>query len=734
MNKVILFSLLAVMILPISCTQESEVPGYEMFTFGEGGQIKMLYDRRQRPQSIILNGMVYIVFNAGGKEGDVGRSPTKPMIVQYNPITRVFSDIVTLGPAKSDHHYAPIIWADTRDFLHVLYGCHSSPGTHLVSKEKASIGSSLEDWEEGPEIAPNLSYPTTYRVGGNKQMMYYRTMGHISSWTYRISGDNSKTWKGPENDVTDLDSKDRFEWSSYQCKLPSKDGKYLHVAYTAYDDNRSRDSARYYNPRYKKNVSNEYKYNLYYVKVDLETDEVFNFEGELMDTPIDLDQANERCRIWDTDWRGAGVPPDIVIDENGDPAFLHVLSEETTEEINYYFVHRKKGEWKTTVIAPSNHQWNSCHINLDREGVYHAYLVMGDTYIDTQYAEGMSPSENFQKGETNYNNIGGYMDKHGGGSVVEWVSMDNGNTWKMKRDLTPDTTLYPGWRFNNIQPVTNAYGWPVEGMLMFYGWKDPEAPAAKAFLLHESASERYLDRVFNDVEIQEDIKFGESVDVNGEKMELLLDIYSPANDEVKDRPAMLLIHGGGFGLTQDKTQTYIVKMANQFAQRGYVCISINYRVRANPKDDPEGTMKDALEDAMKGLQWIRENSKDLGVDKSKIVIGGGSAGGMIAVNFCYKNEEGWDKSGIVALVDLWGSPKPEWRSHDMLAKDPPAIIVHGTEDASVSYENTLDLVGELDSKGVPYQLIPVEGAGHTPQRRMDIFVVDISRFLFELIQ
>ena len=163
---------------------------------------------------------------------------------------------------------------------------------------------------------------------------------------------------------------------------------------------------------------------------------------------------------------------------------------------------------------------------------------------------------------------------------------------------TPDTSLYTDWRFNNVQAVTNAYGTSVDGLLMFYGWKDKDAPAARAFLVLEGTRERYLDQVFNDVEIQEDIVFGGS---------------------------------------------------------------INYRVRANPKEDPSGTMGDALEDAMKGLNWLRENSKDLGVDKSRIVVGGGSAGGMIAVNLCYKNE------------------------------------------------------------------------GDAPQRRMDIFAVNIARFLYELI-
>jgi hypothetical protein len=486
MKESLIIFLFGVLLISGSCAQETERTGDQLLSFGEGGQIKMLYDRRQRPQSVYLNGMVYIVFNAGGEKGAPARSPSKPMIVRYDPITSEFSDIVILGPEDDDHHYGPVIWTDEDDHLHVLYGCHSSPGTHLISKEPAHIGISLDDWTVGSEIAPKISYPTLYRISENKTLIYYRTAGHISSWTYRISDDNGKTWSGPDNDVTDLDSKGRFEWSSYQSKLPGKDGRSLHVVFTAYDDNRKDDPKRYYNPRYDKAVSNEWKYNLYYVKIDVETGEVSNFEGNKMVTPIDLDQANSKCMIWDTEWRGAGVPPDIVLDENGDPAFLHVLSGESTESHSYYFVHRSEGTWKKTPIAPANHQWNSCHINRDPEGIYHAYLVVGEEYIDTEWVEGKSKGDNFEKGETNYLKTGGYMDKHGGGIIEEWVSYDKGDSWERSRNIVPDVSEYPGWRYNNIQPVTKPDGTTVDGMLLFYGWKEKEAPEAKAFLFHEN--------------------------------------------------------------------------------------------------------------------------------------------------------------------------------------------------------------------------------------------------------
>jgi hypothetical protein len=441
----------------------SEQPAVELLSFGSGGQINMLYDRRQRPQCVYVNNKLHLVFSGGGNPRGAHKARTRPMAVTYDPQTREFSAVVILGKASSDHHHCPVIWADTDHYLHVLLGCHKTPGTHLISRQRGKIGSDLTAWKTAPQIATGMSYPTVFRIHNNRELIYFRTGGHSSSWTYRVTSDQGRSWTGPENDVTDMDSQGRTEWSSYQCKLPSKDGKYLHVVFTAYDDVKSNDPQRLYNPRYKQPVSNEWKYNLYYVKIDLKTQAVVNCDDQPMKTPIDIDQANAKCRIWDTGWRGAGVPPTIALDENGGPTFLHVLSGDTLEDHHYYYVRHDNGNWKQTQITRSNHQWNSCHLARDRDGRLHAYLITGDTYLDT----------------------GGYMDKHGGGTVEEWVSSDKGDTWKRGRDLTPDESRYPGWKYNNIQPVTRADGSVVDGMLLFYGWKDENAPDARAFLLHE---------------------------------------------------------------------------------------------------------------------------------------------------------------------------------------------------------------------------------------------------------
>ena len=433
--------------------------------FAEGGKFKMLYDCRQRPQSVLLNDILYIVYNGEALPSKSGKGSASPMLITYDPQDRAFSRPVRLAQKSStDHHDSPIIWADEADYLHVLFGCHKTPGTHLISAQPVKQRTSEIVWRETPQIAPKMSYPTVYRIHGNQEMIYYRTDGHTSSWTYRISQDNGKTWVGPKTDVTDLDSKGRLDWSSYQTKLPSKDGRYLHVIYTDYDDNKhSPDPHRFFNPRYEQLVSNEWKYNLSYVKIDLETHVVRNVDGEVLQTPIDIESSKAGCEIWDTQWRGAGIPPVISLDQNDEPSFLHVLSVDDLATHRYYYVRRENSQWVQTPICDSNHQWNCGYLARDGNNLLHAYVIVGSGYLE-----------------------GGYMDRHGGGRIEEWVSQDEGNSWTKSRDLSPDAEQYSGWRFNNVQPVVRPDGSTVEGMLLFYGWKDEDLPEARAFLLHEA--------------------------------------------------------------------------------------------------------------------------------------------------------------------------------------------------------------------------------------------------------
>lgn len=248
---------------------------------------------------------------------------------------------------------------------------------------------------------------------------------------------------------------------------------------------------------------------------------------------------------------------------------------------------------------------------------------------------------------------------------------------------------------------------------------------------------RYLQPIFEKVAIQEDVEFGEVVNFEGKSEKLLLDIYAPEGDTETMRPVILLFHGGGFRPGNDKKQSYIVKFAKDFAQRGFVCVSINYRIRNAPREDKKGTIGDALQDAMTGFNWIKSNQQKLKIDTKKIIVGGGSAGGMLAVNFgCKDNSptEKWDKSGMIGLINLWGSPDSTYMFSTIDKKDPPIITVHGTVDKLVSYENSLQLTKELDKNKIRNELVTIEGGEHTPVKYYGDFSEKIASFIYGLLR
>lgn len=254
-------------------------------------------------------------------------------------------------------------------------------------------------------------------------------------------------------------------------------------------------------------------------------------------------------------------------------------------------------------------------------------------------------------------------------------------------------------------------------------------------ILNAKQPERYLNLVFENVNVSRNIVYGESVNETGKKENLLLDIYKPEGDVRINRPVILFIHGGGFTFGNDKSQKYIVEMANRFAKKGFVCISIDYRLRAKPKENMSATVSDAVSDAKQALYYLKKNKNNLGIDKSKIVICGGSAGGMLAVNLCYSNNfsiRDKDKKGIITLINLWGSPDMAWAKLTVTGKSIPAYIVHGTNDKLVPFNNSEKLVSLLKEKNVKNEFFIIEGGGHTPVDKMNEFEKGITDFIYSL--
>ncbi|RYF88104.1 MAG: alpha/beta hydrolase, partial [Chitinophagaceae bacterium] len=102
---------------------------------------------------------------------------------------------------------------------------------------------------------------------------------------------------------------------------------------------------------------------------------------------------------------------------------------------------------------------------------------------------------------------------------------------------------------------------------------------------------------------------------------LLADVYYPARKTKQGYPAVVMIFGGGWK-SGDKSQN--VPIAQQLAAKGYVAITIEYRL------SPEAQYPAAVYDVKAAIRWLRAKAKKYNVDKSKIATLGMSAGGQLA--------------------------------------------------------------------------------------------------------
>jgi len=104
--------------------------------------------------------------------------------------------------------------------------------------------------------------------------------------------------------------------------------------------------------------------------------------------------------------------------------------------------------------------------------------------------------------------------------------------------------------------------------------------------------------------------------------------HNPAKAKV---PGLILFHGGAWGggdLKQFQTACHY------FASRGLVTATVNYRMlkRAEADKLPAGETRKrvCITDAKSAIRWFKQHAGELGVDASRIITGGGSAGGHIS--------------------------------------------------------------------------------------------------------
>lgn len=240
----------------------------------------------------------------------------------------------------------------------------------------------------------------------------------------------------------------------------------------------------------------------------------------------------------------------------------------------------------------------------------------------------------------------------------------------------------------------------------------------------------------DNVTFERDITYAEA---GGAKVQLNLARPKNASGPL---PAVVCIHGGGFRAGSREGYN---KLCLTLAQRGFVAATISYRLA------PMHQFPAAVHDTKAAVRWLRANAAKYGINPDRIGVTGGSAGGHLAqflgVTAGVKEFEGVDNPGfssaVTCVVNVYGPSDftksygksvdahivlPMWLGGDVesararhIQSSPlnwvnpnaaPTLIIHGTEDKYVAYEQAVWMRDRLTACGVSVELLTLEGAGH----------------------
>jgi predicted esterase len=232
---------------------------------------------------------------------------------------------------------------------------------------------------------------------------------------------------------------------------------------------------------------------------------------------------------------------------------------------------------------------------------------------------------------------------------------------------------------------------------------------------------------------------------------LRLDLYEPERPTSHPRPALVLAFGGAFHRGSKETDEFgdaegmstpVSEYCRLFAERGYACFSIDYRL-TQEKPDPgvtpvlvpgEPMNKDrvnqvraildlppatdeelangieaATDDLVKAVYFIRSRSRSYNVDISRIAIGGFSAGAIISLNAAFI-----ERVPVKAVISISGRVSELARNSCLTgADDEPAVLMFvGERDLQVILDGADETVAHMARVGIRHSFVRVPGATH----------------------
>ena len=209
--------------------------------------------------------------------------------------------------------------------------------------------------------------------------------------------------------------------------------------------------------------------------------------------------------------------------------------------------------------------------------------------------------------------------------------------------------------------------------------------------------------------------------------EMRLHVFRPAGWSAKDRrPVMIWFFGGGWthGLPSPG-------WAQSATKWGMVGVAPDYRTHDRHGTPPQASVADSRA----ALRWVQDHAAELGIDPARIVVGGNSAGGHVALWTAIKHappgsdEKESPLAPPAALVltspvsdttpgtgytpQRFGADAAALSPQHLLdAKMPPLLLFHGDADTTVPQRESIDLHKKYLAGGNACEFVSVPGGSH----------------------
>lgn len=184
---------------------------------------------------------------------------------------------------------------------------------------------------------------------------------------------------------------------------------------------------------------------------------------------------------------------------------------------------------------------------------------------------------------------------------------------------------------------------------------------------------------------------------------------------------------------------YLGFLARYYAEKGFVCVSIDYRLVQDNGQAPGYGLIDSYEDCCDAVEYIHATASSFGIDTDRIYLSGESAGGHLAgcvSSLQYRKSFSFATVFLInPITDLndptWYSYVPRDSQHPFLAEKSleervtflsplhqlgsPAnftVLIHGDADSCVNPEHSIAFYRKMCSLSLPGDLHIIQHTDH----------------------